>query len=154
MQTLLLDSNLLTLLVIGLVSEEQVPRCKRTKKYTADDFRLLADYLSQFENIVITPNIATETSNLIGVLHGKHLDKARQILARVLNTWNEHYIESISACNEENYLRLGLTDTAIILAAHRNLEVITDDLDLYLCLASKNIPTKNFTHMRSFNSRV
>lgn len=79
--TVLLDANVLSLWVVGQVSEEQVPRCRRTRHYSIEDYRMLGSYLGQFRHVLIIPNIATETSNLIGVLSGDYLKKARAILA-------------------------------------------------------------------------
>ena len=146
--TILIDSNLLTLWIVGQVSEKEVPRCRRTRHYSIDDYRKLHEYLSQFSNVMITPNIATETSNLIGTLSGDYLCKARRILSSVLMAWEERYISSAKACEEREYTRLGLTDAAILATAKGDAEVLTDDFDLYLCLYRKKIPVKNFNHLR------
>jgi hypothetical protein len=110
----------------------------------------LSTYLRRYTDIVTTPNVGTETSNLLGALSGKYLERARLILSRGLEVWNEVYIKSLAAAETPEYLRLGLTDTAIILAANRDIEVLTDDLNLYLALERRKIPVKNFTHLRSF----
>lgn len=146
--TALLDANVLALWIVGQVSEEQVPRCRRTRHYSIKDYRILTAYLGQFSHVLVTPNIATETSNLIGALSGNYLNEARKILAAGLMVWQEQYIESIKASGQRDYLRLGLTDAAIILTAKGDTEVVTDDFDLYRCLCKKRLPVTNFTHLR------
>lgn len=148
-RTALIDANLLALWIVGQVSEEEVPRCRRTRHYSIEDYHMLARYLDQFTHVLITPNIATETSNLIGVLSGDYLQKAREILAAGLRIWDEQYIESVRASGEREYNRLGLTDAAILLTATRNTEVLTDDFNLYKSLCSRRIPVTNFTHLRA-----
>ena len=149
--TALIDANLLALWIVGQVSEAEVPRCRRTRHYSIDDYRMLARYLSQFAHVLIIPNIATETSNLIGALSGDYLQKARGVLAAGLRVWDECYIQSVQAIKEREYSRLGLTDAAILITATRDTEVLTDDFDLYRCLSLRGIPVTNFTHLRSYN---
>jgi hypothetical protein len=148
----LVDANILALWIVGQVSEDQVPKCRRTRHYSVLDYRILVEYLTRYTDIVTTPNIGTETSNLLGALSGKYLEKARLILSRGIMVWNEIYVKSLKAVQAPEYLRLGLTDSAILLAANSNIEVLTDDLDLYLALESRRIPVKNFTHLRAFQS--
>jgi len=147
--TVLIDANLLTLWIVGEVSKDEVLRNRRTKRYSIEDYQILARYLTRFSRVMILPNIATETSNLIGALSGDYLKKARAILAAGLNVWNESYIQSASASKEPDFNRLGLTDAAILICATRETEVLTDDLDLYLSLSRKRIPVTNFTHLRT-----
>jgi len=145
----LIDANLLTLWIIGQVSEEKVPHCRRTSHYSVADYRMLASYLSQFKHVIITPNIATETSNLLGALNGDYLKLARQILAAGLKIWSESYIQSVRVSEEPEYSRLGITDVAILLSATRETEVVTDDFDLYNSLSRRGVSVTNFTHLRA-----
>lgn len=147
--TVLIDANVLTLWIVGKVSEAVIPHFRRTKKYSVEDYRILTRYLDQFTHVVITPNIATETSNLIGALSGEYLKRARAILAAGLHVWNESYIQSGLASKEPEFSRLGLTDAAILISATQEAEVLTDDFDLYLALSKRGVPVTNFTHLRT-----
>lgn len=147
--TTMLDANVLTLWIVGCVSEEQVPRCKRTKRYTARDYRILVGYMDSFDQMATTPNVATEVSNLIGALHGEYLQVARQILSAGLQVWHEKYVPSSSAIANVHYQKLGLTDAALLSVAKHDTEIITDDFDLYSCLTASHVPVKNFTHLRA-----
>lgn len=150
--TVLIDANMLTLWIVGQVSVDEIPKCRRTRHYSISDYDILVEYLADVKNVVITPNVATETSNLIGTLTGKYLEYARAILASGLQAWEELYIKSAEASLHEDYMRLGLTDAGIILASNQKIEVLTDDFDLYLSLSKNKIPVKNFTHMRELKS--
>jgi len=147
--SVLIDANLLTLWIAGQVSETIVPSFRRTRQYSIKDYRLLAAYLSKFTRVIVTPNIATETSNLLGSLYGDHLKKSRYILAKALEVWDEIYIQSIEASKVHDYARLGLTDAGIILSATKKIEILTDDFDLYLSLLQKGLNVTNFTHIRT-----
>lgn len=147
--TALLDANVLAPLIVGSVSEEEIPRYRRTRHYTVNDYHILVEYMDSFERMATTPNVATEINNLIGVLHGKYLLRARRILSSGLRLWREHYVPSSDASIHANYERLGLTDAALLSITERGTEIITDDFDLYSCLAASGVPVTNFTHLRA-----
>jgi hypothetical protein len=145
----LIDANLLTLWIVGSVSESMVERCTRTRGYSIEDYRKLADYLEEGRNVVVTPNVATETNSLINKLKGSYLLQGRAILARALTDWEEIYVESSRAVHGPDFLRSGLSDAATILTAADHVEVLTDDFDLYRTLLARGMAVKNFTHWRA-----
>ncbi len=67
-QGLLIDSNLLLLLFVGQYDPTRIQKFKRTDQFTVGDYELLADYVEQFRELVTTPSILTEVSNLLGQL--------------------------------------------------------------------------------------
>ncbi len=147
-RALLIDTNMLTLWIVGQVSEQHISVCKRTRQYSVQDYKILCEYLEPFRRVIITPNIATETSNLLGVLNGKYLDKARAILASALQEWSEHYVKSSEVSLTFEYQKLGLTDAGIHNLVNDKTEVLTDDFDLYRMLLVKGAQVKNFNHLR------
>ncbi len=106
-------------------------------------------YVGRFIEVIITPNIASEVSNLIGCLYGEYLTKARAILAAVFEQWPEVYAESVVVKGVSEYSRLGLTDAATLLCSSKGIEVLTDDFDLYVSLAKRGVKVTNFTHVRT-----
>ena len=60
----LLDTNLMLLLAVGLYKRERISSFKRTDQYTARDFSLVADIISKFDRRITTPHILAETDNL------------------------------------------------------------------------------------------
>jgi len=60
---LLIDTNLLIVLLVGNTSEEFIAKVKPTRTYTVQDYRLLIKLIKSF-NVVTTPHILTEASNL------------------------------------------------------------------------------------------
>ena len=65
---LFVDTNLLLVLVVGLLDPEQVEKFKRTRSYTREDYSLLSDFVSGYDGLLTTPNVLTEVSNLAGYL--------------------------------------------------------------------------------------
>ena len=54
---LLIDSNLLLLLFVGLHDRTRIEKYKRTAKFTVEDFKLLLAFVRRFKEIVTTPSV-------------------------------------------------------------------------------------------------
>lgn len=146
---LLVDTNLLLLLVVGSVDRSQVERFKRTRKYTAEDFDLLAAYVDRFEGLLVTPNVLTEVSNLAGQLADPLRSRVFGTIAVLAVQLAEEYVPSSTVAREPDFVRLGLTDISILFATRERASVLTDDLPLYLRLAGSGIAVENFNHIRT-----
>ncbi len=146
---LLIDTNLLVLLVVGLVNRTRIERFKRTRQYTAEDFDLLSREFGSWKSVYTTPHILAEVSNLTD-LEGLERLQARQILKETISTLTEVGIPSARAVDEPVYQRLGLVDATIAAVARaQECTVLTDDLDLYLMLQRDRVEVINFTHLRA-----
>lgn len=147
-KALLVDTNLLVLLVVGMADPRQIDRFNRTRAYTRADFELLAEFVNEFELLVTTPHVMTETSNLAGQLAEPLRGRALAVLAGLIVQSDERYYPSATLASEPVYLQLGLTDTAVAHAARDRVAVLTDDLPLYGRLASSGADVFNFNHVR------
>ena len=89
--TLLLDTNLLLLLFIGGKDISLIKKAKTPSAYTEEDYELLQEFASRnrFANLLTTPHIITEVSNLLG----KELDDIKQ-------NGREAVVKFLSRCNE------------------------------------------------------
>jgi hypothetical protein len=145
-----LDSNLLLLLVVGLTDPAYISKHKRLSAYTAEDFELLQRMLSTTRSILVTPNILTETSNLAGQI----ADPARSQIYTAIRgfvgfpTTNECVVLSTIAVQDTCFLRLGLTDVAILEVLQNSHTLLTADLDLYLAAMARGMKATNFNHFR------
>lgn len=148
---LLIDTNLLVMLAVGAVDLGQMLRFKRTKKYSVDDFNLLNDYAEEFTGVLVTPSVLTEVSNMVGQLNDPARTAVRVGLAALVPSWTEHYTRSEVVTRDPFFLRFGLTDSAIRIAAGVRATVITDDLPLYLALSKNGVSAENFNHLREQN---
>lgn len=146
--TLLIDTNLLLVLLVGSQDRQQVPRFKRTSAYTAEDYDFLATYVGGFTEMVVTPNVLTEASNLLGQLREPFRSRALSGLAQFALRNEERYVPSRRIVEEVDFRRLGLTDLSILMAAGDDVAILTDDLELYLKLAGLNLHVVNFHHLR------
>lgn len=147
---LLVDTNLLLLYLIGRTNKNRILNFKRTQAYTIEDFDLLERFMAEFKALITTPHVLTEVSNL-GDLHGPEREAFRSLFVRTVERSIEHYHESRSVVNESCFRRLGLTDAGISALASHGFLFLTDDLDLYLTLATQGADAINFNHLRPLN---
>ena len=131
---LCIDSGLLVLLVVGQTGEDLIAKHRVLQRFRTKDYRQLVHLLSQFDQCIVTPNVLTETSNLLA----QHADPERSKFFRVLHAlingfdFKEIVVQSKTASNNGQFIRLGLTDAALLEVVSKSTPLITVDLDLYL----------------------
>ena len=127
-----IDSNLLLLFVVGSEDPELISRHRRLDGYSADDFDLLSVLISETDQVFVTPNTLTETSNLLG----QHGDPQRIILfgrlREIINESREIVISSAIASDNEAFQRLGLTDSVLLEVVNAETPLLTVDFRLYV----------------------
>ena len=147
--TLLIDTNLLLVLLVGDQDRLQVPRFKRTSRFTPEDYDLLAEFVGMFRELVITPNVLTEISNLAGQLAEPLRPKIFDRLGEFAAQAGERYVPSSEVAEEHDFPRFGLTDLSVVVAARERFAVLTDDLGLYLRLLEDEVHVVNFNYLRT-----
>ena len=149
-KNLLLDTNLLLLYLIGGKEPKLLENARRLNAYIEKEFYLLVRFIEAngFTQLVSTPHILTEASNLLGI----ERDLLRTLGRDAIKEYVQHCKEvSHDACmlvDEPEFNRLGLTDVAITLASKLPAFVLTADLPLYLHLSSRGVEVENFNHVR------
>jgi len=146
---LLIDTNLLVVAVVAAVDSSQIERVGRTKGYTVGDAALLDEVVVEHDNILVTPHILTEVSNLLGKLKQPLLSLIRSRLASLVPQWAERATSSSEVVNDPFFLRFGMTDAAIARVSGADVTVLTDDLPLYDALGRNGYRAINFTHVRA-----
>lgn len=148
MRSVVIDANLLVLLVVGLVSRDLIGVHKRTRSFEPADFDLLLQLLNQYQEVIVTPNVMTEASNLASHSAEPTLSAVRRQLAVLAQAQREEYRPSASVVGNGEFLRLGLTDCSLLDIVADGIPLVTADLDLYLCAVKKNNATINFAHIQ------
>jgi len=142
---LLLDTVLVVLLVVGAHDRKLIGRDKRLTKYIPEDFDLLISFIKPFDKLITTPNVLTETNNLLGHLFATDFPIK---LAQYIELMDEHYVSSKKICNTELFRNVGITDTVLADLAKDQYLFVTDDLRLAGKLEKRNIDVINFNHVR------
>lgn len=145
----LVDTNLLLVLLVGAVDRTAITSFKRTRAYTPDDFDLLNAFVGRYQQVVVTPHVLTEASNLLGQLQPNLRGPARRVVAQLVPKLLEEVAPSSELVAEPLFTRLGLTDAAIARTSRGSVTVLTDDLDLYDALARQGGDVVNFNHVRA-----
>lgn len=146
----LLDTNLMVLLAIGLYKRERIPSFKRTDQYTESDFDLVARIVANFERRITTPHILAETDNLTRQLPAREHRAVAAIMAPLVEKLFEIYSPSAAAMRHQRYSTLGLTD-CVTIACAADVLVITDDLTLSNILSHLGRDAININHIRTLS---
>lgn len=85
---LVIDSNLLILLLVGMTAKQSISSFKRTRMYSPEDFDLLVDFTKPF-NKLTTPNILTEVSNLTSYFRNKENVRYSKSFENILKRFKE-----------------------------------------------------------------
>lgn len=145
MKAVIIDANLLVLLVVGKLDRRLISRHKRTRAYDDNAYEILVRYLKRFGKIIVTPNVLTETSNLLE--DGKD-PRALGILKDFVASLDERFIPSERAVAQPHFERLGLTDAGLLDTWASDSVLLTADLDLYIAATQLQRTAINFTHLR------
>ncbi|WP_248804928.1 PIN domain-containing protein [Pseudomonas sp. MWU13-2100] len=149
---IIIDTNLLVLLIVGLYDPQYIPNHRRLGDYSPEDFEILMLFIDDHE-IVVTTSVLTEASNLLWYTSEPHKHNIRHLLAAFIASATEHRPESITTAKSAHFLKLGLTDAGILeLPADSGL-ILTVDLDLHIAALERGLRSENFTHHRTFLSR-
>jgi hypothetical protein len=149
---ILLDTNLLVLLFVGLLAPDRVRSFSRTKNhgFTENEFSLLGRIVfSTSAKVITTPHILTEASGFIrSEFYGEVQLAALQIIAQVIQAFKERRQESRNLVRTEYFYRFGLTDSAILDLPPKKYLVLSVDAKLVIALQKKGIDAVNFNHLR------
>jgi len=145
----LVDTNILLLFLLGRVDRERIGQFKRTAQFTPLDFDMLAQVLLKFQQVVTTPNVLTEVSNLGGQLTGRVRSEFMDVFASSIGSFVEQFVYSAAAAATNVFKKIGLTDACIGAACKDKYLVLTDDFALAQILAAEGIDVINFNHLRN-----
>lgn len=112
---LIIDTNLLLLLVIGAVEEgRHIKNSKRLGAFSISDYDNVVKIMSEYDEVHITPYIATEVSNLID-LNGNARSLAFMIAQDLFcNIFKRIDVTLDTDCGSEFFLNFGITDSSLI----------------------------------------
>jgi hypothetical protein len=147
-KTVVLDTTLLTLLIVGLTDRKYISAHKRLSEFDEQDFDLLVSTLEAAQTLVVAPNMLTEASNWLRQINEPARSRIQVVFRIFIHEYREIYVESTEASDRDEFLRLGLTDSAVLEVAKDDILILSTDLDL--CIAAEIAKYKfvNFNHLR------
>ena len=111
---ILIDSNALLVLIIGLIDEDLVSKHKRTSIYTKKDFHDLVQVIGSHEKLLVLPNIWTEVDNLLNNFTGNHKWQYYNHFKNIVEKSSEKYLQTEQGAKSHSFIELGLTDSLIL----------------------------------------
>lgn len=143
------DANLLVLRIVGDVSRRLVDHHRRLSAFSCEDYDKLLDFTCRYDHLLVTPNTLTETSNLLAYHGEPERSELMGRLKSLIHESREIVVSSTAASANREFLRLGLTDAALLEHVSNRTPLLTADLKLYLAaLAKGDRAAFNFTHFR------
>lgn len=146
---ILLDTNILLLLLVGLCNPSYIKDCKRIKKYTEDDFRLLLGIVKSFSRLIVTPHILAEVSNFSDkMFRGKQLPQYFSVFVKNLTESKESYHEKKYILKNKFLPKVGVADVSMfILARNKKYLVITGEGPLTNLIRSQGFDVVRFEEL-------
>ena len=146
---LFIDTNLLLLYVVGRTGRQYITKHRRLGGYSRDDYAILLNILNAEDAVYVTPNILTETSNLLSQHGEPERSLFMAMLRYIIQASQELYVASTDASTNREFLQLGLTDSALLEVVSEDTPLLTVDVELYIAaLAKGNEAAINFTTFR------
>ena len=144
-----IDANLLLLLVVGSVGRDLIHRHRRLRSFAVEDYDRLLDLIRGVDRVFVTPNTLTETSNLLAQHKDPERSRFFHRLRSIIENSEEIVVTSAVAAANSEFVRLGLTDAALLEAITPETPLVTVDFNLFLAALAKGPNTAvNFTHLQ------
>ena len=112
------------------------------------DYKILSKIVSESRGLIFSPNILTETSNLIDWMKDPAKSEILQTLKDMIHDNEEIYVDSKISSNRLEYFRLGLTDSVLLALAERGSSLLTLDHHLYIAAVKSRYDAINYNHIR------
>lgn len=147
----LIDTNILILLIVGLTSVDSIASHKKLSAYSVEDFHLLVGILDSCKHIVASPHILAETSNLASRgLYGDMEMHVFYVLKQVFSEkkFIEIHTTALDVSDNNGYFKYGLSDVGLLETLKGQYVLLTDDLVLSGYAEKNNYDVLNFNHLR------
>lgn len=146
-KSVLIDTNLLVLLMIGYRNPDYVRFHKRTASiFDVGDFTLLNDFLIRYQSLWVTAHCLAESSNLL-----RQTDKYRRreimtVFSQFVARLRESHL-SIHKLGRDAIISFGVSDAGMVQKARRVDTVLTVDVNLYVHINKQSQNAINFRHL-------
>lgn len=150
-QSILVDTNLLVLLIVGRAKREYVEQHKRLREFTAEDYDLLEQSLSLAKGTLVSPYILSETSNLYRYAKPPRLSVFQESFCSFVLQSKEVSVSSHDMASHLAFKRFGATDTTCLGILEEFEDAVLLSTDAMLCLEAVRFgkTAVNFNHHRN-----
>lgn len=150
MQSLLIDTNVLVLLIVGTWDRDAIRNHRRTAVFAPADYDLLRSEMKRYRRVLTTQGVLTEASNLLG---NDFHEEVAPTLVNVCAPLVEVLRPKETMFATPGFARLGFADTSILAALDDDTVVLTDDVGLYTQALYLERQAVNFNHLRRYSGQ-
>ncbi len=152
MSSVILDSNILILFLVGHITPNKISSHNATSIYTLEHFEFLLDKVRKFDHILTCPNIVTEVDNVLNNFKGENRNTFLDLTKTIYKNSIEKYISTKSILDLWQYDKLGITDTAILSMANECDLLISGDSGLCDQVVALGLGSKLFDFKKYVNA--
>lgn len=146
-----LDANILIVLAFGAIDITSLGRKRRVKEYMPEDYQAAIDFISGFKQVVVTPNVVTECSDLLSDDDDfREKERLKLFLQPCDSLRVEEYVPSYKASLLDQYSYLGIADCSLLSIVDDETVLLTADSKLYVAALNMNPNCVNFNHLRNY----
>src|SRR5581483_5397292 len=142
---IVVDTNLLLLLAVGLYDIKRIASFKRTSKFDVQIFAAVKKVVEQFEQRFTTPYIITELDNWARYLRENEWQAISSITQQLVPSLIEVYDQSSRIVRHALYANIGITDCSIELV--QDALIFTDDLPFSKRMERRGRDVLNVAHL-------
>lgn len=147
-----IDTEPLILYVVGMINKNYIGQSRKTSIYNRLDFELLQNAIGNISNLLVPPNVWTETDNHLNNIVGQYNFIYYELLKNFIANSTEKYIKTNNIINESTFSLLGITDTILLKLAKTTGNLITADSKLSNYARSNGINVYDLKEV--VNSRI
>jgi len=145
---ILLDTELLLLLCVGIYKPQLVEKSKITNKYSLDDFNMVANIAAQYSPLYVSPHVLAEFSNHSDKLGSKIMREFYSSIKIILKKQFEVFIPKDVIIDEDYMPALGFADVSMMrICEEKRCVLFTSDWQLCGICESKALDVVNFNHI-------
>jgi hypothetical protein len=148
MNSALIDTNLLLLLIVGATERDYIGKHKRTKQFTVEDYDLLLSQLERFKQLWVTSHCLAETSNLVNQSSSQVASRIMKNMGYLCGTFSESHMKKEIVCSDSELARLGIADVGFVRKSKSVSCSFTVDHDLYQSISRLGRKVVNLNHLR------
>lgn len=145
---MVIDTNALVLLIIGLIDKSMILRHKRTSDYSIDDFNQLMLLIASPSMLIAPTNVWSEVDNLLNKFKGSHKSEYYLLLKKLIIETTEEYIMTQSIMETKAFQSIGVTDSILLELSIKTGRLITSDYDLTNIARNKGVRVYNLHEER------
>ena len=145
-KAVVIDTNILVLLLVGATDRRYIRKHRRLYPvYNERHFVFVEKLLASAPKVICTAHILAEASNLARQIGDPMRTEVMATFKRFISLAEERQVQGAEAAEEPSFLRLGLTDAAILSLDPAEVQVLTVDHDLHIAALEKGFDVRNLS---------